>query len=103
MFSPKYKLSNKTNVSFLNPFSGKIKIFEVSVKVSYFLQYLKIFNDFSREKHSHGGHENGVRRGVFEGKLSFKIMSAQGRLCTLQENPHFWVPTIKVRPPDGTL
>jgi hypothetical protein len=29
-------------------------------------------------------------------------MSAGGRLCTLQENPHFWVPTIKVRPPDGT-
>jgi hypothetical protein len=24
-----------------------------------------------------------------------------GRLCTLQENPHFWVPRIKVRPPDG--
>jgi hypothetical protein len=24
-----------------------------------------------------------------------------GRLCTLQENPHFLVPTIKVRPPDG--
>ncbi len=30
-------------------------------------------------------------------------MSAGGRLCTLQENPHFWVPTIKVRPPDGNL
>ncbi len=28
---------------------------------------------------------------------------AQGcRLCTLQENPYFLVPTIKVRPPDGT-
>jgi hypothetical protein len=39
--------------------------------------------------------------GVFGGKLSFKRMSAGGRLCTLQENPHFWVPTIKVRPPDG--
>jgi hypothetical protein len=33
---------------------------------------------------------------------SFKKMSAGGRLCTLQENPHFWVQTIKVRPPDGT-
>jgi hypothetical protein len=40
--------------------------------------------------------------GVFVGELSFKKMSAGGRLCTLQENPHFWVPTIKVRPPDGT-
>ncbi len=29
------------------------------------------------------------------------MMSAGGRLCTLQEYPHFWVPTIKVRPPDG--
>jgi hypothetical protein len=30
-------------------------------------------------------------------------MSAGGRLCTLQENLHFWVLTIKVRPPDGIL
>ncbi len=37
--------------------------------------------------------------GVFGGKLSFKKMSAGGRLSTSQENPHFWVPTIKVRPP----
>ncbi len=29
-------------------------------------------------------------------------MSAERRLCTLQENPHFWFQTIKVRPPDGT-
>jgi hypothetical protein len=36
------------------------------------------------------------------GKLSFKKMSARGRLCTLQEYPHFWVLTIKVKPPDGT-
>jgi hypothetical protein len=26
---------------------------------------------------------------------------AGGRLCTSQENRHFWVPTIEVRPPDG--
>jgi hypothetical protein len=64
---------------------------------------LKIFNDFSRENYGHGGHEQDVRRGVFGGKLSFKNMSAGGRLCTLQENHHFWVKTIKVRPPDGTL
>jgi hypothetical protein len=44
---------------------------------------------------------HGVHRGVFGGNLSFKKMSAGGRLCTLQENPRFWVPTIKVRPPDG--
>ncbi len=42
-----------------------------------------------------------VRREVLGGKLSFKNMSAGGRLCTLQENPHFRVQTIKVRPPDG--
>jgi hypothetical protein len=63
---------------------------------------LKIFNDFSRDTHGHGGHEHGVRREVFGGKLSLKKMSAGGRLCTLQENPNFWVPKIKVRPPDGT-
>jgi hypothetical protein len=46
---------------------------------------------------------NMVSAGVFGGKLSFKKMPAGGRLCTVQENPHFWVPTIKVRRPDGTL
>jgi hypothetical protein len=68
-----------------------------------FYETFKIFNDFSWENHGHGGHEHGVRRGVFGGKLSFEKMSAGGRLCTLQENPHFWVPTIKVRPPDGII
>ncbi len=62
------------------------------VKVSYFYETSKIFNDFSRENHSHGGHEQGVRRGVFGGKLSFKKMSAGVRLCTLQENHHFLGP-----------
>ncbi len=46
---------------------------------------------------------NMVSAGGFGGKLSFKKISAEGRLCTLQENPHFWVSMIKVRPPDGTL
>ncbi len=41
--------------------------------------------------------------GFSGGTLSFKMMSAGGHLCTLQENPHFWVLTIKVRPPDGTF
>jgi hypothetical protein len=80
-----------------------MQIFKVRVKVSYFYKTLKIFNDFSRENHGHAGHEHGVRSGVLGGKLSFKKMSAGGRLCTLQENPHFWVPTIKVRQPGGTL
>jgi hypothetical protein len=62
---------------------------------------MKIFNDFSWENHGHGGHEHGVHRGVFRGEISFKKLSAGGRLCTLQVNPHFWVATIKVRPPDG--
>ncbi len=69
----------------------------------FFYKTLKIFNDFSRENHGNGGHEQGVRMGVFGRKLSFKKMSAGGRLCTLPENPHFWVPTIKVRPPDVIL
>jgi hypothetical protein len=60
-----------------------------------------MFNNFSWENHGHGGHEHRVCRGVSGGKLSFKKMSAGGRLCTLQENAYFWVSTIKVRPPDG--
>jgi hypothetical protein len=35
--------------------------------------------------------------GFFGGKLSFKKMSAGGRLCTLQENPLFRVPAIKLK------
>ncbi len=46
---------------------------------------------------------NIVSTRVLGGKLSLKKVSAGGRLCTLQANPHFWVPVIKVRPPDGNL
>ncbi len=46
---------------------------------------------------------NMVSAGVFGGKLSFKNMPAGCRLCTVQENLHFWVLTIKVRPPDGIV
>jgi hypothetical protein len=46
---------------------------------------------------------NMVSAGGFGGKLSLKKMSAGSRLCTSQENPHFWVPTIKVRPPDVNI
>ncbi len=53
---------------------------------------MKIFSDFPRENHGHGGHEHVVRRGVFGGKLSFKIMSAGSRLCTSQEKPPFLGP-----------
>jgi hypothetical protein len=41
--------------------------------------------------------------GVFGGKVSFKKMSAGGRPYTLQENPHFWVLTIKVTAHDGNF
>jgi hypothetical protein len=44
---------------------------------------------------------NMVSAGRFLGKLTFKKMSARGRLSTLQENPQFWAPTIKVTQPDG--
>jgi hypothetical protein len=66
-------------------------------KFCIFYETLKIFNDFSLENHGHGDHEHGVRRGVFGGRLSFKIISAGVRFCILQENPYFWVPTIKVQ------
>jgi hypothetical protein len=102
MCSPWNKLSNKANVSSLNPFFfARYRFLKWMSKFRIFYETLKIFSDFSRENHGHGGHEHDVRRGVFGGKLSFKNMSAGCRLCTLQENPHFWVQTIKVRPPDG--
>ncbi len=46
---------------------------------------------------------NLVSAGGFSG-VSFQLKTCPqgGRLCTLQENPHFRVQTIKVRPPDGT-
>ncbi len=48
---------------------------------------------------------NMVSAGGFSG-VSFHLKrSPQGvasGVWTSQENPHFWVPTIKVRPPDGT-
>jgi hypothetical protein len=48
-----------------------MQMFKVRVKVSYFFYFtLKIFNDFSQENHGHGGHEHGVCRGVFGGRLS---------------------------------
>ncbi len=68
-----------------------------------FTKLWKSLTNFHGRNMANDGHEHGVRRGVFGGKLSFKKMSAEGRLCTSQENPHFWVPTIKVRQPDGTL
>ncbi len=34
--------------------------------------------------------------GGFGGKLG--IMPAGSRFCTYQEDPHFWVPTLKLEP-----
>ncbi len=67
-----------------------IQIFKVWVKFYFFFffffffyEILRIFNNLSRENH---GHEHGVCRGLVGGKLSFKKMSAGGRLiCTSQE------------------
>ncbi len=58
-------------MSSLNPFSCKIQIFKLRVKVSYFYETLKIFNEFSRENHGHGGHEHGVHRGF--SRVSFHL------------------------------
>jgi hypothetical protein len=52
--------------------------------------------------HGHGGHGNGVRRGVLGDGLSEKKITAGGRRSSFQENPCFWGPTSKVRPFDGT-
>ncbi len=86
-------------MSYLNPFSCKIQIFKVRVKVSYFLRNIANLQRFFIEE---PWPWTWCPQGVFGGKLLFKKMSSGGRLCTLQENPHFCVPTIKVRHPDGT-
>jgi hypothetical protein len=59
-----------------------------------------MFNDFSWKTMAMTAMNMVSLRGFSGGRLSFKKMSAGGRLCTSQENPHFWVPTIKDRPPD---
>jgi hypothetical protein len=97
----KTSFQSKPVWAILTDFLARYRYLKWGLKFRIFYKTSKILNDFSRENHGHGGHEHGVRRGVFGDKLSFKKMSAGGRLCTLQENPHFWVPMIKVRPPDG--
>jgi hypothetical protein len=87
----------------LNPFSCKIQIFKVRVQVSYFFTKLwKSSTIFHGRTMAMAAMNMVSAGGVFGGKLSFKKMSAGGCLCTSQENPHFWVTTIKVRPPDGS-
>ncbi len=39
----------------------------------------------------------------FRGKAFILEDVRRGRIYTLQENPHCWVPTIKVRPSDGSF
>jgi hypothetical protein len=103
MCGPIIKLSIKTNVSSLNPFSCKIQIFKVRVKVSYFFTKLCKSSAIFHGRTMAMAAMNMMSAGEFLGaELLFKKMSAGGRLCNLQENPPFWVQTIKVRPPDGS-
>ncbi len=71
------------------------------VKLSYFSQNFENLQRFFTREPWPWLSWTWCPQGGFRGKLSFKKMSAGGCLCTLQENPHFWVPKIKVRPPDG--
>ncbi len=87
------------NVSSLNPFSCKIQIFKARVSFVFLRNFENLQLFFTGEPWPWRPW-TWSPQGVFEGELSFKKMSAGGRLCTLQENPHFWVLTIKVRPPD---
>ncbi len=82
-------------------FSCKIQILKVRVKVSYFIRNFENLLRLTTGEPWPRRPKTWCPQGVFRGKLSFKKMSAGGRLCTSQENPHFWVPTIKVRPPNG--
>ncbi len=94
------KLSNKTNVSSLNPSSGKKQIFKARVTVSYFLRNFENLQRFLTGEPWPWRPWTWCPQGVFEGKLSFKKMSAGGRLCA--KNSHFWVLEIKVKAPGGT-
>jgi hypothetical protein len=49
-----------------------------------FYETLKIFGEFSRENHGHGGHEHGVRRGFFG--VSFNLRTCpQGVASVLRK------------------
>jgi hypothetical protein len=69
-------------------------IFKVKVKVLYFC--LQNFDNLSPIFHKSTmamAAMNMVTAGRFSGgKISFKKLSAGGRLCTLQEKPPIWSP-----------
>ncbi len=71
-------------------------------KVTFFPKTLRFIFPSLRANHGHGGHESGVRSGVFGGDLSNDNMSAGGRGSSSRENPCFWGRTSKVRPSDGS-
>ncbi len=73
MCNPYNKLSNKANVSSLNPFSCKIQIFKVRVKVSYLLRNFEKLQRFFTGEPCHSGHEHGVRRFFFFSGVSFHL------------------------------
>ncbi len=76
-------------------------MFKVKVKVTYLLRNFENLQRFFMGEPWPWRPWTSCPQGVFGGEHSFKKMSAGGRLCTLQENPHFWVLTIKVWQPDG--
>ncbi len=99
---PGTKLSNKTNMISLNPFSCKTQIFKVRVKVSYFFSKLwKSSTIFTGEPWPWRPWTWCSQR-VLGGKLWFKKMSTGVAYVLCKKTPHFWAPTMKVRPPDGT-
>jgi hypothetical protein len=50
-------------------------------KFPIFYETWKIFNDFSRENHGHGGHEHGVRRGFSD--VSFHLRRCPQGIASL--------------------
>ncbi len=75
--------------AFSTLFLARYRILKWGLRFRIFYKTLEIFNDFSRENHSHGGHEHGVRRGVFGGRLSFGKMSAGGASVLCKKTPIF--------------
>ncbi len=82
-------------------FLARYRFLKWGSKFHNFYKTSKISNDFPWDNPGHGGHEHGVRRGVLGGKLSFYDDVRRGSPLYFAKNRDFWVPTMKVRPPDG--
>ncbi len=84
-------------------FLARYRFLKWGSKFRIFYKTLKIFNNFSRQNHGHGGHEHCVCRGVLGVSCRLRRCPRAVASVLCKKTAIFWVPTIKVRPPDGIL